>query len=59
MRVVTFKLENYLVDWINTLSIKYRISRSELIRRAILYYISHLEEVGKNKKIEVRAYELR
>jgi Ribbon-helix-helix protein, copG family. len=56
MRVVTFKLDDYLVDWINTLSIKYKISRSELIRRAIMSYIKQLES---DNYVRVRAYELR
>jgi len=56
MRVVTFKLDEDLIRLITTLAIKYRISRSELIRRAILSYIKQLELMDY---VRVRAYELR
>jgi Ribbon-helix-helix protein, copG family. len=56
VRVVTFKLDDYLIDLINTLSIKYKISRSEFIRRALIHYIKYLES---DNYVRVRAYELR
>jgi Ribbon-helix-helix protein, copG family. len=56
VRVVTFKLDDELVNLITVLSIRLRISRSELIRRAILSYIKQLESDGY---VRVRAYELR
>jgi Ribbon-helix-helix protein, copG family. len=55
VRVVTFKLDEDLIRLITTLAIKYRISRSELIRRAILSYIKQLESDGY---VHIRRYKI-
>jgi metal-responsive CopG/Arc/MetJ family transcriptional regulator len=58
MRIVTFKAEDWLIEWINNLSVKLRKTRSELIREALLVYISQFEE-GKKRGYKVKAYELK
>lgn len=35
MRVVTFKLEDYLLDLLDSYAIKYHLNRSEAIRKAL------------------------
>jgi len=58
MRVVTFKAEDWLVEWINNLSVKLRKSRSELIREALMLYVSGMEK-GSKRSVRVKTYELR
>ena len=41
MRVVTFKIERDMLEIMDSICIKLKISRSEFIRDAIDYYITH------------------
>jgi len=58
MRVITFKAEDWLIEWINNLSVKLRKSRSQIIREALEMYISQLKENSK-RSVRVKGYELR
>jgi len=59
MRIVTFKAEDWLIEWINTLAIKLRKSRSQIIREALEMYISQLKENNKRSIMRVKTYELK
>ena len=39
LRVVTFKIQEDELDFIDSVALKLGLSRSELIRRAVFYYI--------------------
>jgi len=43
MRVITIKIDEELLERIDLSARKYGISRSELIRRAVIRYLSKLE----------------
>jgi predicted transcriptional regulator len=58
MRVITFKAEDSLIDSLNTIAIKLRKSRSQIIREALLAYVSQFEG-GKKRGYKVKAYELK
>jgi Ribbon-helix-helix protein, copG family. len=57
-RIITIKLPSDLVMLITTLSLRLKVSRSELIRRAIVAYAKQLEQESISS-MEVKSYELK
>ena len=49
-RVVTFKIEQDLLELVDLMRIKLNMNRSEFIRYAIEYYIKH--EYRSNEKVQ-------
>jgi len=49
MRVVTFKIEQDLLELVDLMRIRLNMNRSEFIRYAIKYYLDH--EYKPNEKI--------
>jgi Ribbon-helix-helix protein, copG family. len=58
-RIITIKLPSDLAMLVTTLSLKLKVSRSELIRRAIVAYVKQLEQEEGISSMEVKSYELR
>jgi len=56
--VVTFKVKKELLDRIDALAFKLRVTRSELIRNAITEYLQKHEDIVR-KQITVKRYVLR
>ena len=55
MRIITFKIPKGLLEKIDRQVLKEGLSsRSELIRRALILYLSRNEEVENNKKRKFR-----
>ncbi|ALG96873.1 hypothetical protein AZ268_gp05 [Acidianus rod-shaped virus 2] len=57
MRVVTFKLEETLLEQLDSLAIKYQLTRSEIIRKAIEKLIE--EERSKEQIPKARVEKIR
>ena len=59
MRLVTFKLSEEELDYLNRLSLLLGVSRSELIRRALRQYMYQLRhDRGKVDDIRFKSYRL-
>jgi metal-responsive CopG/Arc/MetJ family transcriptional regulator len=58
MRVITFKAEDSLIDLLNTIAIRHKKSRSQIIREALEMYISEMEK-GSKRSVRVKTYELK
>jgi len=58
MRIVTFKAEDSLIDLLNTIAIRHKKSRSQIIREALEMYISQLKE-NRKYGVRVKTYELK
>ena len=44
MRVVSFKIEDELLDMLEAIGRKWKVAKSEIIRRALRQYILHQDE---------------
>ncbi len=54
LRIVTFKIEEDLLEEIDRIAREMGGSRSDVIRRALVLYISRVSRVSKGKRIRRR-----
>ncbi len=57
MRIITFKLDEDLLEKIDLLAQKTNMTRSEFIRKAILSYITKLETDTRQREPRIRIIE--
>ncbi len=57
MRIITFKIDEDLLEQVDLYAQKENTTRSEFIRKAIIEYLTRLETEGKRTETRIRIIE--